>query len=148
LFSPREARRYICEQYVSRRQRLATGPSSPRTKDPYETRQSQIKSELNSDTNDDDDNDDDFSDSLQSMFQDSSDEVHDLNGSLETENDITMARKLIATEKLPELNTKAHDMHSELTCFFDKYQNVFKMNRLGTGNQLSTEDVQLMVLLC
>ncbi len=148
LFSPREARRYICKQYVSRRQRLVTGPSSPRTKDPYETRRSQIKSELNSDTNDDDDNDDDFSDTLQSMFQDSSDEVHDLNGSLETENDITMARKLIGTKKLPELNTKAHDMRSELTRVFDEYQNVFEMNRFRTGNQLSTEDVQLMVLLC
>jgi hypothetical protein len=128
LYSPGEARRYIPEQYVSRRRRLATGRCSPRAKDPYETRQSQIESELNGDTDDDDN--DDFSDSLRSMFQGSSDEVHDLNGSLETENDLTMAGKLIGTEKLPELNTKAHDMRSELMRVFDEYQNVFEMNRV------------------
>jgi hypothetical protein len=77
------------------------------------------------------------------MFQDSSDKVHDLNSSLETENDLTMAHKLIGMEKLPELNTKAHDMRSELTRVFNKYQTVFEMNRVGTGNQSSAEDVQL-----
>jgi hypothetical protein len=74
--------------------KTAPGPRLPRARDPYETWRSQIESELNGDIDDDDD---DFSDSLRSMFQDSSDEVHDLNSSLETENHVTMARKLTGT---------------------------------------------------
>jgi hypothetical protein len=44
-----------------------------------------------------------------------------------------MAPKLIGTEKLPKFNVQATDMALELERVFNKYENLFDMNKIGTS---------------
>jgi transposase InsO family protein len=66
--------------------------------------------------------------------------VHDLSGLFREQ--VSMARRLVGTDKLPELNVRAIDMAKELDRVFERYANFFVLNGLA-GNNRTAEDETL-----
>ncbi len=67
-------------------------------------------------------------------------DVHDLSGLFREQ--VSMARRLVGTDKLPELNVRAIDMAKELDRVFERYANFFVLNGLA-GNNRTAEDETL-----
>jgi transposase InsO family protein len=57
-----------------------------------------------------------------------------------------MARRLVGTDKLPELNVHAVDMAKELDRVFEKYQNFFVLNALAGRTTADEETLKATVL--